>query len=162
MGVRIWGWRRQKGPTHEDIGAECEAFLQGSYVGYLASLDRAIPSWAWLNTLAHGTAPEIEALGRGTSASDWRVARGTEWYPVVAFLASETLLVARTSGHSITEIQNAVLADIELGLAQEASARSLRPEELVEHTLAALQVYRGDRRSLQHRRSQRRAGRPRR
>ena len=155
--MRIWSWRRRKDSAPGDIGVECEAFLQGSYVEYLVSLDRAIPSWAWLNTLAHGTAPEIAALARGTSASNERVGRGTEWYPVVAFLANEALLVARTSGYSITEIQEAVLADIELGLAREAGARSLRPAELAERTLAALQVYRSDRRSRLARHSQERA-----
>ena len=63
--MRIWSCRRRKDGAPGDIGAECQAFLQGSYVEHLASLDRAIPSWAWLNTLAHGTATEIAALAQG-------------------------------------------------------------------------------------------------
>lgn len=145
----MWGWRKWIGRRQpaDDIGAECEAFLHGSYAEYLASHGQDIPSWAWLNPLAHGTKGQITALADGTSAWHESVAGGTAWYQAMAFLAIETLELAESTGRPLEELQNSILAPLELDLARDVHRRRFAPKEVVGRTVAALHQRPSDRRS---------------
>ena len=143
----IWSWNRQNRPAQPPggVGSECEAFLQGAYVEYLDSDGSIIPTWAWLNVLAHGTEDQIRSLATGTASQYEAAARGTEWHSIVSLLAVETLGQARATGRSVSEIQQSILVDVELALAREGHKRWLRPGEVVGRTMAALHGHPSDR-----------------
>jgi hypothetical protein len=58
------------------------AFVHGHYVEYCLLHGEAVPDWAWLNLLAHGTAPEL----RHHSRAGWS---GDLWHQARAFMADE-------------------------------------------------------------------------
>ena len=143
----IWSWKRQDTPAQPPggVGSECEAFLHGIYVEYLESTKSIIPSWAWLNVLAHGTEEQITSLATGTASQYESAARGTEWHSVVSLLAVEMLVLAKGTGRSVSEIQHSILVDVELALAREGDKRWLGPREVVGRTMAAFHGHPSDR-----------------
>ena len=105
----------------------------------------AIPGWAWLNVLAHGTEDQITSLA-DPSSSRHDAHFGADWQSVLALLAVETLGLARTTGRPVAEIQRSILVEVELALAGEGRKRWLGPNEVVGRTMAALHGHPSDRR----------------
>ena len=118
------------------IGDECEAYLHGAYVEYLAHRTRTVPPWVRINPLAHASRCELVALAQpstrvsGTEAND-------AWDDVVAFLAEEILRAAR-GPEELTELQRTVLVPLELDLARKSTSRTLSPRRLLGTVVAAL------------------------
>src|ERR1700722_11349507 len=66
--------------SYGTIARECEAFLLGSLVEYWDERGIAVPVWAWMNLLAHGTARQVGECVFGPDkprrgGRTWRVAR---------------------------------------------------------------------------------------
>src|SRR5689334_16655676 len=89
--MRRWRHRRaipSDSPVHDADSTdtsldEFDAFLSGQYVEYLLQQGRAVPAWAWINQLAHGTPDELAAIAAGARpmtqhpyASAWQRAVG--------------------------------------------------------------------------------------
>jgi hypothetical protein len=67
----VWHRRSRNEPASDscDVWSEAEAFLGGTYAEHLISHGRRVPSWAWLNRVAHGTEADLAALHGHPSTS---------------------------------------------------------------------------------------------
>jgi hypothetical protein len=52
-------WGRDRDPAARELVASCEAFVNGRYAELLIEHERAVPVWAWVNRLAHGTDSQL-------------------------------------------------------------------------------------------------------
>ena len=123
-------------PASDDVAAECEAFLSGSYVEYLERRGQRIPEWAWLNAVAHAGSKTLRALAAlGPRRPRRRVP--LTWRDAVSFLARELLSLAGGPSGDVARFQRA-LVPLELDLAGGRRHTRLSPELLVSQGLAAL------------------------
>ena len=136
----MWHMRKRTDPPSDPhgLGNEAEAFLRGTYAEYLEALGRRVPSWAWLNCLAHGTEADLSALAGGGHPEDGATTGSTDWHRMVSFLASDLLTMARATDQTVSALQRDVLIPLELDLAGEDNHRRRSPAQLVSVTLAAL------------------------
>ena len=111
------------------IGDELEAFLAGRYVRFQRDRHREIPSWAWLNRLAHGTSDEVIALG------ERRVRRRDAWEHAEQLLAREIMVLA---GGDLEGLQRSVLMPLELRLAERDGCAALTPQQFAARVLMAI------------------------
>lgn len=106
-------WRRKKGrlpDSANELVAECEAFLSGSYGSYLADRCREIPAWVWINGLAHGNEAELR---RAAARSNDRGDPGS----LIVALAREILMAADERNVTLKALQRRTLIPLELALA---------------------------------------------
>jgi hypothetical protein len=138
------GQRRPTRNQDPSIGAEVEAFLAGEYLDYLDSLNRAVPAWAWLNPLAHGSLEKVRALA--VYGRDRRLAPEPRrrWHELVADVAERVLSIVDQGGRPLEAVQRALLVPLELRLAARPMGGHLSPEaiarevtSLLDHPLAA-------------------------
>jgi hypothetical protein len=98
------------GPTVPDTMTEVgavDAFVQGHYVEHCLSLGEAVPEWAWLNLLAHGTAHELRHHSQvGRTGDCWHQAR--------AFMADEIIDHVNRRKIPLETFQDDVLVPLEL------------------------------------------------
>ena len=118
----------------DGIGAECEAFLHGRMVQYLAARGRSVPAWAWLNQLAHATEAELRA--RASYPPGW--SDNGAWLDAVALLARELLDEVAATGSSLADLQWDLLIPTELQLLAADPLRGPDPSQLVTLVLGAL------------------------
>ena len=95
---------------------ECEFFLTGRYLDHLLDVGDEVPSWVWINPVAHGSPDrlaEIAALGPGPSTlrSDYRA-----WRIVIAAIAEGVIAAAKETTLPIAEIQSFTLVPVEFAL----------------------------------------------
>lgn len=45
-----------------DVATAAQAYITGRYRAYLEGREEAVPAWAWVNELAHGTRADLEKL----------------------------------------------------------------------------------------------------
>ena len=60
----------------EELGDECEAFQAGRWAEFRSARGREVPSWAWLNQVAHVSETDLRVLVR---ARVWRRRKADEW-----------------------------------------------------------------------------------
>lgn len=89
---------------------ECEAFLVGAYPAWLARHGVDIPTWVWLNPLAHASTDELTSLAAHQHREPG--GEGASWPDVVAALAAELLDSEDPAGR-----QRGALVPLELQLA---------------------------------------------
>jgi hypothetical protein len=130
--------RTERAPDSCDVWSEAEAFLRGTYAEHLESRGRRVPSWVWLNRVAHGTETDLSALVRGDHSWDGSTSGNTGWYRMVSFLAADLLALARATDQTVSALQREVLVPLELELAREDNHRRLGAAQLVSVALAAL------------------------
>ena len=126
------GDSKPTGPAGSAV-EDCASFLSGDLVEYLLAKHKAIPVWAWVNLLAHGTYEQL--LGEISSTQD------REWSRLRAYLAAEVVAIA-TDPTSLLVLQETVLRPLELSLASTSDVRQWSPSQLARHVNAALTVYR--------------------
>ncbi len=134
-------WRNSKdgvGRFSSGLSEECQTFLDGTYLLYLAANDKPVPGWVWINRLAHAEPYDIEALADGTDSSMKALPGRAQWHGAVSFLATELLGVASAAHATVEQIQREVLVPLELQLAGENRRRWLGPDYVVSRALAAL------------------------
>jgi hypothetical protein len=105
------------------LAAECEAFVVGRYHHHLPRRRRW--EWAWVNTLAHGSRSEIEALAGSLDK------RGQ----AAAYTATEVLATGDRYGLELTWLQTEFLVRVEVECMQ---CRSLTAAATTIRVLAAL------------------------
>jgi hypothetical protein len=104
----------------------------------MESHGRRVPSWAWLNRVAHGTEADLSALIGGEHPWDGSTNGNTGWHRMVSFLAADLLALARATDQTLSALQREVLVPLELELAREDNHRRLNAAQLVSVALAAL------------------------
>jgi hypothetical protein len=136
----VWHWRSRTERASDscDAWSEAEAFLHGTYAEHLISHDRRVPSWAWLNRVAHGTEADLAALVGGEDPWDGSTNGNTGWYRMVSFLAADLLALACATDQTVSALQREVLVPLELELAKGDDHRRLGAAQLVSVALAAL------------------------
>lgn len=118
-----------------DAGAECEAFLAGRWVEHLEARGQVVPSWAWLNRLAHAEPAELRRIAdAGPSCRPWAEA----WNQASSFLARELLDLSQGAPARIAELQRTSLIPFELSLFADAAAGRLNAGQLLVRALATL------------------------
>lgn len=135
-------WHRRKRSEarqdSDDLCSEAEAVVRGTYAQHLESLGRTVPSWAWINALAHGSEGELSALAGAGDLSGRRGSGGAEWGGAVSFLAADLSTLASLGNRGVTALQREVLVPLELDLARDVRRRRLGPADVVSVALAAL------------------------
>ncbi len=131
-------WRRGKARASGRVSEELAAYLGGHYVEYLRDQDRPVPTWAWLNLLAHGTEAEIAAeralVGAHVEATRWRDAR--------SYLAGEVLAILDADPVGLANVQESVLVPVELRFIEGGTTPGPSLADLVATVLAGLEAYR--------------------
>ena len=129
------------GGEHDDGASpfdnEFDAYLGGTYVDWLAAAGQAIPTWAWLNRIAHASLDQLRSLADADAPADlhndaalWRVLTGFLANEVLARVADETQLEA---------LQRDALVPLELRLAERWWA-PFAPVDVATAVLVALQT----------------------
>lgn len=143
----MWHWARRRGKggtggSGPGLAQECEAFLAGRYAEHLDGLGCPVPTWAWLNGLAHGDLARVESLAAGRLKQLRRPRTGlwlaSTWPSAVAFLAGEVLDLVRSGGADLDELQLRVLAPLEEDVWCHPERHPHRPNQLVSAVLADL------------------------
>lgn len=127
--MSIWRGRFVRTTTRRELVSGCEAFLAGRYLASAAQHHRLVPSWVWVNTLAHGPRDEIESLARMRSSA----------FPgsgAASYLAGELLALVDRRGVTLEAVQRAVLIPFELEF--EPASCLLGSREMTAGVLAAL------------------------
>jgi hypothetical protein len=106
--------RRRHGIAESSIVADCERFLTGQLLGSLSALDRPVPQWVWINTLAHGSEADLERLAGRSAPLQTAPSEGDVWRRSSAFLAARLLERSRQVAVPVHELQRAVILPIEL------------------------------------------------
>lgn len=83
------------------------AFLHGHYVEHCLSHGDAVPDWAWLNLLAHGTTDELRHDSQAGRSGD-------HWHQARAFVADEILDHVARRRIPLETFQRDVLVPLEL------------------------------------------------
>jgi hypothetical protein len=128
--------RTDSDPDHgaaESAVEDCAAFLSGHLAEYLFDHHKAIPAWAWVNLLAHGTYEDLLGELASTQSREWTRSR--------AYLAAEVVAIA-TNPTSLHNLQETVLRPLELSFASSSDVRQWSPSQLARHVNAALTAYR--------------------
>lgn len=120
------------------VVAECEAFVSGSYLDLLqrSGLPIEIPSWAWVNVLAHGSPADLEKLTDGASRSLHRSTFG--WQDCRCAIAAEAIEAARGSETRLRLLQRDVLFPLEQRLRTQPVAA---PRAVAQEALSALRAF---------------------
>jgi hypothetical protein len=97
------------------LADDCEAFLAGTLAERMERRGEFLPTWVWLNLLAHGSPEQLRACRstggrRGSTSRDWRHAR--------YYLAMEILSAADRHG-SLEGLQRSILQPLELAAASQ-------------------------------------------
>jgi hypothetical protein len=110
--------RRASAPNSSTsfVADECESFLAGEYVDRLLDLDREIPAWAWVNTIAHAAPGRVAELANETSMPPSMRADYRAWMTVIRAIAEDVLVAATDSATTVEEIQALTLMPIEFAL----------------------------------------------
>jgi hypothetical protein len=112
------------------IGDECEAYLAGGLVEYLTSRGEDVPSWAWLNKLAHASPEEMEAIAMGTVAYG-AAADYAAWNQSVTVLAADLLDQVHGDASALRAVQSQFLVPFELAAIDSGPAFPMTPSLLV-------------------------------
>ena len=128
-------WNRDVDMECRELTRECQAFLDGQFVDYLADRDEDVPVWAWTNLLAHGTQEELR-LAVTRHAMDWEVV-SRPWLEARAYVAGE-VLEATQRGEPLCRVQRTRLIPLELRLASDYASDELTPADWVSMVLAAI------------------------
>jgi hypothetical protein len=117
---------------------EFDAFLSGHYVEYLLQQGRAVPSWAWINQLAHATPEELAAIAAGARPMVQHP-YASAWQRAIGAIARSLLADVDRDDRRLCELQRQVLVPVELALAQEWD-RPLPPAKVRDLVLWALET----------------------
>jgi hypothetical protein len=153
----MWKWRRrretQRVRDHSlaretrsgaRLAREVEAFLSGSSGQWFIARGREVPTWAYVNQVAHGDPGHLWQLaawdpvrGAGRTRHAGRQVQSLSWREAVAVLASEILQLGGRDPGSIRRIQFDRLFPLESAL-MAPMARPIGPEQLVARGRACL------------------------
>lgn len=136
---------RSKDTVSAALVEGCDAMLEGRYVEYLESRHQPVPTWAWVNVLAHGGIEDLRRV-RSESLTGRRRRATIAWRQSRAYLAGEVLAVVDGLEGALAAFQVRALVPVELRLSERAEEERLTPGDLVASLLSALDVERRFRR----------------
>ena len=132
-------WKRRQEPEKpvrgSGLGDECEAFLAGEWVDHLEAEGLPVPSWAWLNRVAHAPEADLRAM---TRLPAWSHTEMDEWSRLRACVAATVLDRAKQMSTTPAEMQRLVLVPIELRVCGDDRLQQLGNPELLIRLLGAL------------------------
>ena len=99
-----------------EIGNEWEAFLAGRWADHLWARGDAMPSWAWLNRVAHASEAELRTMSRARSEAPSHGCEG--WGELQARVAGALLTQAAHGPLGVSALQQLILIPLELRLCQ--------------------------------------------
>jgi uncharacterized cupredoxin-like copper-binding protein len=120
----------------KELAEECEAFLQGSLAAQLSLNRQPVPSWAWLNQVAHSGHREVARMASDARRHRQLGRRHAAWRWAVAELAAELLYLADARPEEIWRLQKEALVPLELDLASTRQPAS--PKAVLKGARAAL------------------------
>ncbi len=112
---------------------DCTALLSGRLLDELYESGRTVPSWAWVNKLAHSSASDLEAFASNPGTPEQRPDLWI-WRRTSSYLARQLLRNSHQSDQELQEFQRSVLVPIELS----AMHRPVSPSTLLRLILSAL------------------------
>lgn len=127
----------QPGDDAMNVADECEAFLWGRLVEWLIDEGRPIPTWAWLNKLAHATAEEIEAVAEGEVAYS-ATREFDDWNQAVTVVAGDLIEQVDGDESLLGNVQRTLLVPFELAAMQSGTSFPMTPALLVSISRAVL------------------------
>lgn len=132
---------RVRWPDGRQLIRECEAFMSGRLAEEMELAGQPVPSWAWLNMLAHGTHRQLRGIANGAMIGQFVDADA--WERGMSFLAREVLAVVDQHRCCIDDLQRQVLVPLELEMTDDPTWVDTGPSLLVMRVVAALAHYRG-------------------
>lgn len=130
----------------EALAAEATTLLSGRYASFLNERRHAVPSWAWVNALAHRTQEDLAAIATvgAQPEGEWR-GLPDEWRDAIVFLAGDVISYARAAGLSTAELQRSRLVPLELDLMRKSDDAVRTPGQLATLVIAVLREHRSAR-----------------
>jgi hypothetical protein len=119
--------------------AACEAVLAGRYVEQLEGSGSPVPSWAWMNLLAHAPEETLRQAAHGRPAG--RERRTDVWHRARRYLAGEILDAAARVG-TLRTLQAQVLVPLELELMTLRRSGPRSPGAWAARVMAAIEEHR--------------------
>jgi hypothetical protein len=153
----MWKWRRRREVqgirdhslsretrSSARLAREAEAFLSGSSAELFLARGRDVPTWAYVNQVAHAD-PDVlyelaawePAWGAGPTRPPVDRVGSLSWRGAVAVLADEVLQLGRCDPRAVRRIQRDRLLPLESVL-MAPMARPVSPEQLVARGRACL------------------------
>jgi len=131
--------RRDRTVDARTVIAACEAMLEGRYVEQLEAWGSPVPSWAWINLLAHATAEALEQAANERMPR--RLRRTDVWFRARRYLAGEVLDAAAQRG-TLRSVQAEILVPLELELLSRRRSRPPAPGEWAAWVMSAIERHR--------------------
>ena len=141
MAINDWLRRCAQAVTgcgHYPVADDCAAYLAGSYVAHVeqSGLPVPIPTWAWLNVLAHGGRSDIAAAVSDPDQLLHRMFFG--WRECRSVIASELLDVTQHDDRLLRRLQIDVLEPVEARLFRFGEHSAVATAQ---HVLEAMRSY---------------------
>ena len=115
-------------PADDDVvGDQAEAYLQGRYRQYLEARHEVVPSWAWVNQVAHGT--RCDLAGRASGSGDVGPGR---------LVASVALQLTSLSDAQLLRVQHERLMPLEGAMRDDDGDPPRSEEELARAIIVGL------------------------
>ncbi|MDY7106265.1 MAG: hypothetical protein S0880_34210 [Actinomycetota bacterium] len=103
---------------------DCDALLDGRLAERLLTTERPVPSWAWVDLLAHGSERALRRPPMVAATIEDR-----RWCRARSYLAGEVMMVVDTGEATLAELQRDVLVPLELELLDLAADREVTTRE---------------------------------
>ncbi len=132
--MRLFPWHKKT--THEatlgdEVAAECGAFLEGRFAQLLEARRRTVPSWAWLNQVAHGDLEQLRDLAGNVRPARQLGQPAWEWPQAVADIAAELLWLVGDDPPALRQLQLEALVPLELELMGRRPQWAIGPTRLL-------------------------------
>lgn len=141
--MHIANWLRRcaqavTGTGHYPVADDCAAYLAGHYVAHVeqGGLPVPIPTWAWLNVVAHGSRADVESAVCDPDQLLHRVFFG--WRECRSVIAAELLDATHGDDRLLQRMQVDVLEPVEARLFRSGDHS---PVATAQHVLEAMRSY---------------------
>jgi hypothetical protein len=118
------------------VADEAEAFVQGTLLDVRREHAMPIPTWLWLNQLAHGSLADLRQLG-GVTSEPGQPAREDAWAVCTGRLARH-MLARATTPTALRQLQQRALWPLEREVIDGGGTLVNTPHTLLTITLGAL------------------------
>jgi hypothetical protein len=123
---------------------ETEAFLSGGYADHLTRTGLVVPTWAWLNGIAHGDLQTLADSSGPSIGKPWLfIAQRPEdfWWDAQRLLATELLKFVGNDATMLVRVQCSVLVPLEFELMRDEVDTGLTAYEIVRKARSALRSW---------------------
>lgn len=117
------------------------SFWNGRYADHLLQRGQAVPAWAWVNALAHGSTLLVASLATATPPAPDLTDAVSSWMRARKAMALAVMELVSREGIRLRELQLQVLVGIELELAAMDGVVNRGPIETACLVVDTLQAY---------------------